>query len=222
MRGKIIRAAFRGDRYCSTSPVWQYDYGQELHISGLALPEVFEVHFGNTPEAGFTKTQIGGDGVVSIPDEYLTTGLPIYAFIYLHSGDADGETEYCITIPVNKRPKPSDQEPTPVQQDAITEAIAALNAAVEQTEEDKTAAQASAEDAEAWAVGERNSKVVDPLDETYRNNAKYYAGLAEQALQESGYITGALNNDGELVIEVVGITGIDVAVQNDEVVVIYE
>lgn len=222
MRGKVVKAAFAANRFLVAAPVWQYDYGLDLVITGLPLPTAFEVHFENTPEAGTTKTQIGGDGVVSIPDEYLTTGLPIYAFIYLHSGDADGETEYRITIPVNKRPKPSDQEPTPVQQDAITEAIAALNDAINETNESVSIAAAKAEDAEAWAVGKRDGKDVKPTDETYLNNARYYAGLAEQALEESGYVTGALNADGELVIEVVGITGLDVLVENDEVIFEYE
>ena len=109
--------------------LWQWDYGQTLTIEGLDLPEPFEVHFcnyGNT----VTTTQIGSNGVVAIPDAYLTSGMPVIAYIFLHTGESDGETEYKIAIPVRPRQQPSDAPPTPEQQSAITEAIAALNAAV--------------------------------------------------------------------------------------------
>ena len=143
----IIQAKFDGSRATKTSPAWKWDYGQELNISGIdGLPSVFEVHFANDGNAT-TTTQIGTDGVVTIPDTYLTTGKDIHAYIYLHTGLSDGETEYKITIPVKSRPQPTNDTPTPVQQDAITEAIAALNSAVTQTGEDATAAASSADDA---------------------------------------------------------------------------
>jgi len=39
----------------------------------------------------------------------------------------------------------------------------------------ETAADTSAKDSEAWAVGQRGGSDVDPSDPTYHNNAKYYA-----------------------------------------------
>ena len=154
----ITTASFGGLREVATSPLWQWDYGQILKIKGLDLPQAFEVHFSNSRKSGETITQIGTDGAVTIPDMYLTSGADIYCFIFLHDGLTDGETEYVIKIPVRERPKPSDSEPTPEQQDAITEAIAALNDAVEQTAQDvisadasATAAAQSADEAEDWA-----------------------------------------------------------------------
>ena len=47
-------------------------------------------------------------------------------------------------------------------------------------------AEESAEDSEAWAVGKRNGQDVPSTDETYQNNAKYYA---EQAAQGAGVLT---------------------------------
>ena len=128
----IVKASFGGLREVATAPLWQWDYGQILRITGLDLPQAFEVHFSNSRKSGETVTQIGTDGQVTIPDMYLTSGADIYAFVFLHDGLTDGETEYVIKIPVRERPEPSDIEPTPEQQDAITEAIAALNAAVAQ------------------------------------------------------------------------------------------
>ena len=140
----VITASFGGLREVTTAPLWQWDYGQILQITGLDLPQAFEVHFSNSRKSGETVTQIGTDGAVTIPDMYLTSGADIYAFIFLHDGLTDGETEYVIKIPVRERPEPSDIEPTPVQQDVITEAIAALNSAVEQTAQDVISADASA------------------------------------------------------------------------------
>ena len=141
----ITTASFGGLREVATSPLWQYDYGQILQIDGLDLPQAFEVHFSNSRKSGETITQIGTDNQVTIPDMYLTSGADIYCFIFLHDGLTDGETEYVIKIPVRERPEPSDIEPTPEQQDAITEAIAALNVAVTQTGQDVISADASAQ-----------------------------------------------------------------------------
>lgn len=41
-------------------------------------------------------------------------------------------------------------------------------------------------EAEAWAVGQRAGEDVDEEDDTYHNNAKYYAGIAEGAKTSAG------------------------------------
>ena len=109
--------------------LFQYDYGQHLIFEGVELPEAYEVHFSNHEE-GASKTVIGDPTGVDIPNEFLLSGDPIYVWIYLHVGDSDGETEYSGIISVIKRAKPTDIPPTPVQQSAIDQAIAALNTAV--------------------------------------------------------------------------------------------
>ena len=154
--------------------LWQYDYGQIIEFTGVDLPETFEVHFGNTQNVGSAKQTLATNGRVSIPDEFLVSGESLYAWIFLHTGQDDGETEYRITVPVRKRPLPDPSEPTPVEQDIITQAIAALNEGI-------TRSESSAEDAEAWAVGQRNGVDVPPEDDTYHNNAKYYAGEAHDS-----------------------------------------
>lgn len=175
----VTRAAFGGLREVTTSPLWQYDYGQILQITGLDLPQAFEVHFSNSRKSGEAITQIGSGGQVTIPDMYLTSGADIYAFVFLHDGLTDGETEYVIKIPVRERPEPSDIEPTPEQQDVITEAIAALNTAVTQTGQDAASAAQSAEDAE------------------------HYADLAAQSADAAGYAEFAINDeDGQMYVTV--------------------
>lgn len=152
---RIIKALFGGyNKVTATASTaaWQYDYGQILKINGLQLPEVYEVHFSNTPEKGVSKTALGNADGVEIPDEYFLSGEPVYAFIYLHDTASDGETEYRIEIPVKPRPRPTHEEPTPVQRGEIEQLIAALNTATEEAEqsaeEAKTSAESAAESAE--------------------------------------------------------------------------
>lgn len=147
----IVTAFFNGGRTATTAPLYQWDYGQVLRISGLTLPAAFQVHFSNSPRSGTTTTSIGQDGQVTIPDVYLTKGLPVYAFIFLHNSEDDGETEYVITIPVNARPQPTDEEPTPEQQSEINQLIDALNNGVERAETAADSAEASATASQASA-----------------------------------------------------------------------
>lgn len=116
-------------RLCFTSALFQWDYGQILLPTGVELPSAYEVHFA-VPNTDTTMTVIGGADGVAIPDELLQSSGQIVAYIYLHEGEDDGETEYKINIPVKSRPQPSDYEPTPVQQDVITQTIGALQNAV--------------------------------------------------------------------------------------------
>lgn len=132
MERRISKAVFGYGRESTITPLYQYDYGQVLQFVGLSLPDAYEVHFSNTESSGESLTMIGGADGVMIPDELLTTGKSVYAYLFLHDADTDGETEYKVTIPVRQRPMPTDIEPTPVQQDVITQTIAALNEAVEE------------------------------------------------------------------------------------------
>ena len=72
---------------------------------------------------------------MEIPDEFLTNGNPVFAWVFLHTGENDGETVYKVIIPVTRRSRATDTPPTPEQQSAITHAIALLNQAVAQCEE---------------------------------------------------------------------------------------
>ena len=152
MANNVITAVFSSSNITYTKPAYQYDYGMILRFSGIELPQAYEVHFSNTEFCGESISQIGNETGVTIPDEMFLSGNTIYAWTYLHTGEDDGETVYKAVISVNKRAKPSDLEPTPVQQDAITQAIAALNVAVTQTAADVVAADASAQAAANSAI----------------------------------------------------------------------
>lgn len=124
-----ITQADISQRLCFTSALYQWDYGQILLPTGVELPTAYEVHFA-VPNTDTTMTVIGGADGVAIPDELLQSSGQIVAYIYLHSSEDDGETEYKINIPVMSRPQPSDYEPTPVEQDVITQTIGAVQNAM--------------------------------------------------------------------------------------------
>lgn len=182
----IVTAAFGAFRQARTRHLYQWDYGIVLRFAGLDLPTAYTVHFSNQPLSGEAKTQVGdADGVV-IPDEYLTTGSDVYAWVYLHTSADDGETVYMVTIPVTKRPKPTEEPPTPVQQGVIDQAIAALNAAVEQTTEDAEAAQTAQEAAEtardaAVTACDTASGAATAADESARQAAQSAEGAEDSA-----------------------------------------
>ena len=133
MDKNMVQAIFRGSRMARTRSLYQYDYGMTLQIVGVELPAAYEVHFADAP-TGESMTVIGGEDGVAIPDELLTGGGAIYAWLYIHTGADDGETILSITIPVQARAAITGAEPTPVQQDVITQAIAALQDGVETVE----------------------------------------------------------------------------------------
>ena len=130
MRGNTITLNLSRSKLTQTGNLFQYDYGQRLILSGVTLPESYEVHFSNK-ERGTSKTMLGDATGVDIPDEFLLSGENVHVWVYLHEGNADGETEYHGIINVTRRAHPTDQPPTPVQQSVIEQAITALNNAVE-------------------------------------------------------------------------------------------
>lgn len=134
MACNITEIRFGSGMTATGSMLYQYDYGQILTFPDLDLPEAYEVHFAGDGDAQ-TITMIGDADGVLVPDQLLQSPGHLKVYIYLHEGEDDGETEYKALIPVIGRPEPSDLEPTPVQQDAITQAIAALNTAVTHVEE---------------------------------------------------------------------------------------
>lgn len=170
--GNVTKAFFYSSKVCKTEPLFQYDYGQILQfVVPYTLPPTYEVHFSNQLH-GTAKPQIGNADGVAIPDEYLETGETIYAWLFLHTGPNDGETELTAIIPVKGKSKTTNTPIKPVQQDVITETIAALNSGVERAE-------AAADEAEQAVAG-----VQETVD------------AALEAAKESGEFDGKDGTDG--------------------------
>lgn len=179
------------------SALSQYDYGQVLRIQGLNLPAAVEIDFALQPNGGTSIPRIGitKDGVtdVVIPDSMLenndsTNGYSIYAFVFLTDATS-GQTEYRITLGVTARPKPEvpggGDNP-----DIFHEAVQAVREAAEQAAE-------SEKQAEGWAHGRED------LPERAEDNARYYAGQA----QEDSRKTAEDRKEVERLVE--SVSGID-------------
>lgn len=197
----IVVATFAGERRTRTRQLHQWDYGQVLQFADLDLPGTFQVRFSNQERLGTAKTQIGADNAVEIPDEYLATGQYVYAFVFLHTGDADGETVFVVEVPVIPEPTPVDEPPTPQQESVVDQAIAALNDGVTRTEAAAQEAEADALKSEGYAVGTQDGEPVGPSSPYHENNAAYYADMAEQAAGQAGYMFFYIDENGDLIYQ---------------------
>ena len=125
----VIRAVFDGtSRSVVTEPQYMWAKGQILLIEGLELPDAFRANISNTLN-GVSKTQIGESNIVSIPDNFFTTGENIYIWIVV-SGEDDVTIKYDIEIPILAAGEPENYDPTDDQADIITQAISALSTAI--------------------------------------------------------------------------------------------
>lgn len=205
MANNIVTATFNASHFAVTPVLYRYNYGNVLAFVGIEnLPEYFEVHFANVGDQT-TITQLGHNGQVTIPDGLLDTGKKIVAYIYLHETAADGETVYKTIIPVLNREEPDDVQPTPEQQDIIAEAIEALNTqagiatdAAEEAAGSAESAETNAKLSESWAVGETGTREGEDT-----NNAKFWALVAQQGAEHSGYAIFDVNDqDGQMYVTI--------------------
>lgn len=196
---------------------YQYDVVQILVINGLELPDYYEVDFCNPGDAQ-TITIVGTADGVRIPDNLLLTGKDVIAYIVIQGIDEGAvETRYEVKIPVKKRPARSDIQPTPSERLEIDELVSALNDgvaraedAVEEAEQQAQNAEESANDSEesalkseGFAVGEQNGKAVGQGSPYYQNNSKFYANVAQQGAEASGFAWFDVNDeDGEMYVTI--------------------
>ena len=222
MFDNIITANLSHGKTYVTASRYMEDYGQVLKIEGIDLPSVYQVDFSNNLMRGNSKTNIGNADGVAIPDEYISTGRDVYAFLYL-TGDMWGRTIATIRIPNKTRPKRTSETPTPTQQSVIDATIAALNDAVESTAADaeQTASDAAraeaardradtaASGAEASATAAAQSEANAAQSESTASaaatsasasaaSAATNADRAEQAAAQSGYMFFYIDENGDL------------------------
>ena len=218
----IITANLSHGKTYVTASRYMEDYGQVLKIDGIDLPSVYQVDFSNNLMRGTSMTVLGNADGVAIPDEYISTGRDVYAFLYL-VGDSWGRTIATIRTPNKTRPTRTDAIPTPTQQGIIDQTIAALNDAVEstaadaeQTASDAARAEAARDRAETAASGAEASATAAAQSEANASAsastassaatsasasaASAYADAerAEQAAGQSGYMFFEIREDGHL------------------------
>lgn len=135
MRNKTVTVALGDELYVKGPHLFQYDYGLELVIDGVQLPQNYEVHFSNTKHGVAKKATASANGVL-IPDEYLRSGEDVYAWVYLRNGDTDGYTVYSVQFPVIARSVEQGDNISVIEHNIIDKALSDLAEAVEKTGED--------------------------------------------------------------------------------------
>lgn len=89
----MIIAAFKhGQRRVYTKSAHQFDKGQKLIVTGIALPESFEVHMSNEKDGGVAYSCKGSAEGVYIPDALFMSGEYVYVWLYAVSVDDEGST----------------------------------------------------------------------------------------------------------------------------------
>lgn len=131
--GKIIEVYPRAGKTPHTAPVWQYDYGQIIHINGIELPASYKAEFSNTTRGDAIATVQTTDEI-TIPAQFLESGAAVYIWLVVVD-ESSRTTEYALIVPVAARAKPTDEEPTPEEQSEIDQTLAALNSGVSQVEQ---------------------------------------------------------------------------------------
>ena len=90
-----------------TRSLYQHDKNVTLVFDGIDLPSKYEVQFSNEPDGQGISVSCEGDSAgVLIPDELLSTGKYVYAWV-CNTEEETGRFTVCpIVIPVIPRPVP--------------------------------------------------------------------------------------------------------------------
>ena len=126
----IVAAFKKGSKRAYTKNAHQFDKGQKLIVTGIVLPDSYEVHISNEQEGGMAYSCLGNAEGIYIPDAFFVKGDFVYVWIYateeIREGEAvaydidpeeevitekkvaetiihEGETVYEIVIPVKRR-----------------------------------------------------------------------------------------------------------------------
>ena len=109
-----IVADFSGGRVATTEPLYQWDTGQKLALSGLPqTASDIQVHFANAAMAqAIVKSTELVDSLPTcdIPNEFLQFGsaAKARAWVYFKEGSSKGYTIKTVLIPITPRKRPND------------------------------------------------------------------------------------------------------------------
>lgn len=144
-----------------TEPLYQWDHGITLEITGAEIPTDTPVAFSNQEDYGtalrMVSTTTGGVTSVKIPDTLLGEQIMcmgdfrVHAWVTVTNSDS-AETIYHIIIPVHARPKPADYT-DPGTEDPFADAIEQMQSLANQAQTSATNAAASEQAAEQAEQG---------------------------------------------------------------------
>ena len=194
----IIVATFTdGCTTAVTEAIYEGDYGMILQFAGLDLPYVYTVNFGNEAVSPLAHSMIGNADGVEIPNQLLTESGHIMAWVFLHTGEDDGETEYAVTIPVLEKMDTQIDDPTPEQESALNQAIAALNAGVDRAETAADSAEQIAADLGDLETAMEAVTEAKNAAEQFASDASTSAGSAAQSAQNAAQSASSAASSAE-------------------------
>lgn len=186
---RVLTVPFRNREQIKPCSVYQYDYGRLLRISGVDVPDYYEVHFGRSRN-GYAKSTIGTSEGVLIPNEFLQTSGTLYAWFYFHDAETDGETIYTVKLDVEARGELIDELIDDTETSTLAnELIGALSSGVEQSREILNEATEKANAAEQAAntvmsIAEEAESWNDQIQETATNTIQEITESKETILSD--------------------------------------
>ena len=121
--------------------LYQWDYGQKLHIKGLELGETEQIHFSNTKEKEAIVMPLvkhGEQYICDIPNVLLEKWWDITAWVY-DVGENSGETIRTVILKVEPRVKPQDFISTnPDANDILSDVLNKIDQNIKDNEQFKT------------------------------------------------------------------------------------
>lgn len=202
----IINIDFNGQASCTAPSRYQYNFGQKIRFTGIPnIPAAYETHFANAGQTTPAERIMNNGEFVDVPNYLFTSGADIYAWIYVHDTESDGETLYKARIPIINRPMPGDYSEQTEEIDILAQAISLYNDTIGEAQGYAQDASGSADNAaasatlsESWAVGGTGTRQDEDTD-----NAKHYAEVAQQGAEHSGYAYFEIDNtDGKLYVTI--------------------
>lgn len=95
----MIIAAFKnGETKVYTKSAHQFDKGQKLLVTGIALPDSYEIHMSNQKDSGMAYSCIGKIDGVTIPDALFVSGEYIYVWLYATSVEHEDTDAYGYSL----------------------------------------------------------------------------------------------------------------------------
>ena len=177
----------RGQTAITVNGLHQWDYGQELEIYSEAIQAALvQVHFscpGMKEAIVRTCNTVGSSLVVAIPDHCLEQTAPITAWVY-ELGETSGMTTITITLTVIPRARPQ-MPPTEGSKgftDMYTDAVNAINGAVESAVEEFNAAVESGVEDINRSVGMMAEGLITAAEAKHAKNAD----IAKEVIFASG------------------------------------
>ena len=183
----------------------QYDHGTGRLVASLYngetpySPSSASVYVqGTKPDGKFfvssTGVTLSGNVVTADLTEVMTqvSGRTRIQFVVTEQSGRTGTFVFFLEVQASALPNDSElsQSDFSMVEEAIEIIQQSVSDAAESAQESAGSAQASsdsAEDSEAWAKGTRDGEPVESTDETYHNNAKYWAEQAAGSASHGGH-----------------------------------